>query len=274
MYKIAQRCHGYYCADSSTNQTFFYDGANLKFRVWFETKDKAENFQNMLTDMNENHSYFASVCEYESDITCVSVDKCSQRIMSKDYNTAEIDESPYLSLNDFKSISDSSIVDGDASEYAHQSVENLDYWKIFGLKFHRCCLIDKHSQHAKHIKFRNNPDNFIYGSVVFHDALDGMNTVHGEVSLVVLYEEYLGSEDILIEGNYQRRDKISVIIQFRSRETASPYGKFLKFGTEKIDEYRYRSFLYAQNYEIMKYCLGVKYQNCHWDEDSDVAEEV
>ena len=110
----------------------------------------------------------------------------------------------------------------------------------------------------KNKQFEKNPDNLIYASWQFQQHLDGLNTLIG-VGLAIRFEKVVAVDEVSVDDRYETRHRISVIVEFRNPTIASVFEPMFKFGTEKISDVEFRSYLYAVDPNVMIHCLQTKY---------------
>ena len=177
------------------------------------------------------------------------------RVMFTHYKSADNNESPTMSLNDMLSESTSVASNQCDASLSLQSLENPSLIIALHCKWYKCLLISKQEK-----EYANNPDNVIYASWLFHQQLDGLNTVDGKG--VAIKFDYLGDlEEVQLgNGRYENRRKVNVIVEFRHSDVAMVFSALLKDGTVRLSDTEYRSFIYARDGAIMQYCLERKYQ--------------
>jgi len=255
MYRCAQKCHAYYSQHGHDKSIYYEVGSSdLSVHLLFANRLNAEDFQNALTDVGMNHSHFQSKLTVERDISIVVTSTNPPRVFYIDYKPEDNNDSPYMSLNDILSDSNSVITISHDPSLALQALEGVHAVADMGSKWYKCHLIS-----AKDKEYVKDPDNVIYASWLFHQHLDGLNTVNG-TGVAVRFEKVLCEEEVALNGKYERRYKLEVVVEFRDPGLAYRFERFLKDGTKKLSETSFLSFLYARDAERMKLCLDVKYQ--------------
>lgn len=259
VYRAAQNCFGYY----SDGGSIYFDGSSvdLTIRVWFEEKGHALQFQNELSSFAENHSRFKEKLQLCREVLekPPPLGSTLRRIMGEDYNPADNNDSPVLSLNDVLSNGDSQVSVAHDPSYALQSLENVSAVSSIGSKWYKCHLV---SRKEKDKSIADHKDNVIYESWTFHQLFDGLNTTDG-IGVLVQFDRFaspLNEQVLVASGKYETRQKLFVIVVFRTADIATIMGAYLKDGTEKLDECRFRSFLYARDADKMKEFLNMKYE--------------
>ena len=258
MFKCAQECHALQSLEGLERTIYYAEGSNdLTVSLLFRERRDAEDFQNKLMNFSFDHHHFASKLEVSPDILDVTVPATQQlhRVMYTHYKSADNNESPTMSLNDMLSESTSVASNqGDAS-LSLQALENPTLIIALRSKWYKCHLISKQDK-----EYANNPDNVIYASWLFHQQLDGLNTVDG-VGVAIKFSHLGDLEEVQLgNGRYEYRQKVNVIVEFRYSDVAMAFSGLLKDGTERISDNEYRSFVFARDGECMRYCLERKYQ--------------
>jgi hypothetical protein len=95
-----------------------------------------------------------------------------------------------------------------------------------------------------------------------------LNTING-IGVAIQFQKVLCAEEVALNGKYERRYKLEVVVEFRDSDLACTYQYLLKDGTKRINETSFLSFLYARDAERMKYFLNTKYDETKklWNED-------
>lgn len=266
IFKCAQDSLAYFPATDS-NKAIWYEGESmdLSVRLWFKSERDAMEFQNKLLNFQLVHPTFFSALSVDENVYEIRADVSLQRVMYKHYKSSDNDESPVMSLNDLKLNSDKTTVLDFASDpsRALQSLENPN--ALIALKLYRCHLIPKTVK-----KYKDDPDNVIYGTWVFHQYFDGLNTEgeHEYPQLAVQFERAEERAEVDVgNGHFEWRQKIWVIIHFEDEDICTFMQSFLKPGSEKLDNLKWRSFLYVCNEETFKFFLQKKFDatKALWD---------
>lgn len=253
LYKTAMECHAYHPTIDIKRTIFYEEGSsNLRIRLIFSTKDHAEEFQNKLLSFSAMYSHFGRKLNLERSIVRVDLIAEPARVLIDEYESLDNAESPDMSLNDM--FSDASVVSlSHDPSHTLKALEDVDKVAVLGTKWYKCHLIS-----AKNKQFEKNPDNLIYASWQFHQHLDGLNTLIG-VGLAIRFEKVVAVEEVSVGDRYETRHRISVIVEFRNPTIASVFEPMFKFGTEKISDVEFRSYLYAVDPNVMIHCLQTKY---------------
>jgi hypothetical protein len=256
IYKTAQDCNAFYCEGQKLN-SIYYDGdsKDLTIRLLFKTESDAFNFQNKLSNFMFDHPTLGVKINVEKDINIVALNNYPERVFYIDYNTDATDSPPFFTLADIKSsLSESLLSDFANPESAMQSLEDVSLYP--NLKLYWCHLISrKQKQHS------NNKNNAIFGSWIFHQYFDALNSVNDYPELAVKFES-IGETTIITtaEGQNKSKTKVNVSIEFIDEKVASFMSIYFKKGTITVDTLHFQSFLYADNGEEMKYFLEKKYE--------------
>jgi hypothetical protein len=269
MYKTAQHFVAYFPLEGRDQAIYYKEGSSdLFINLLFCSRRDAELFQNELLNFAFVHSHFKEKLELNEEIVEVEVTNQPDRIFHRHYVPSDNNESPEISLNDILGSPSASVVTIGKSDCILQSLEEERIVCQFDSKWYKCHLIS-----AKNLKFKNNPNNIIYASHHFHQLFDGLNTSRG-VGVLLKFIGFGDMENVFNGVEYVTRQKVFVEIQFRDRDIATSFGRLLKTGTTRIDDYSYHSFLYAEDGETMKYCLESKYKVENWLENmSSVSED-
>ncbi len=208
---------------------------------------------------------------FDRKLQTITLEELPDRIFFTDYNADyNTDSPPFLTLNDLLSSHSESVLSNNGDpERALQSLEDLT--KFPNLKCYKCHIISRKVE-----EYKDNPDNRIYSSWIFHQYFDGLDTESNYPELAVKFESVSGQEDVPIGNDFARRWKINVIVVFRDEELAKFMSSLFKVGTQQIQDnpLRYQSFLYARNANDMQYFLEHKYNETtklweNWAESMD-----
>lgn len=140
MYKCAQDCMAYDCEKGEKKSTF-YDGESrdMQIDILFKQETNACSFQNSLMNFKFAHPSFGLKINIDREL---KEEYLSKRILHVDYDGADNDKSPALSLADIRHILSSN---GDSTSYdpikSLMSLENISI--LLGLKFHWCHLVSR-----------------------------------------------------------------------------------------------------------------------------------
>jgi hypothetical protein len=272
IYQTAQECHAYYCQEGKDKSIFYEEGSNdLTIRLLFASTENGEDFQNELSNFGFKFPAFAEKIFFDRKLQTITLEELPDRILFRDYNADyNTDSPPFLSLNDLLSSHSESVLSNNGDpERALQSLEDLT--KFPNLKCYKCHIISRKVE-----EYKDNPDNRIYSSWIFHQYFDGLDTESNYPELAVKFESVSGQEDVPIGNDFARRWKINVIVVFRDEELAKFMSSLFKVGTQQIQDnpLRYQSFLYARNANDMQYFLEHKYNETtklweNWAESMD-----
>jgi hypothetical protein len=258
----------FYCEDGKT-RSIFYDGdsTDLSMNLLFKSEVHAFTFQNALINFKFAHPTFGS---------CISVDEAVQkvelreegmtRVFHKHYVGDDNDDSPHLSLADIRHTlssrhTSSSDTDIEASHDPLHALQSLEDISLFpSINYYRCHLVSQTVAES-----RDDPNNCIFETRIFHQYFDKLNTRSTGPMIAVKYVSTAEApEDVPVGETHVTRRRVTVAIEFFS----SPEGRalvnvilpMLKLGTKKLDDLRFESFLYPENPERMKGYLDRRYQ--------------
>jgi hypothetical protein len=250
----------YYC-ENGFKKSIFYDinSRDMEINLLFERKDQACGFQNTLLNFRFTHPTFGNQISIDEDIKEVHFSDAFRRVLHNHYDGADNNESPALSLADIKYVlsSDTESVSYDPIK-ALQSLEDITI--LPGLKYYWCHLVSR-----KQKKLKNNENNCIWGSWIFHQYFDALNTQDIGVPLIAV--KYINTaeqtEDIPVGDRTVTRKRVVVHVEFIDsqvgRNTALLFQRFMKNGTRILDALHYESFLYPKDPEQMQKFLNAKY---------------
>ena len=188
-----------------------------------------------------NHSRFQSKLTVDEAIIQVKSIAEPSRVFYTHYNPKDNADSPDISLNDILSDSNSVISISHDPSMALQALEGIHAVADMGSKWYKCHLIS-----AKNKEYEKDPDNIIYASWVFHQHLDGLNTVNG-TGVAIRFVKVLCEEEVALNDKYERRYKLEVDVEFRDPDLAYRFERLLKDGTKKLSETSFLSYLYARD---------------------------
>eukprot|EP01035_Chromulina_nebulosa_P000575 gene575-806_t len=189
VFKCAQDQMAFYC-EGGTKRSIFYDGAgrDMQINLLFEHKADAFAFQNTLVNFRFVHPTFGNKIHIEENLDKVSLAQPSSRVFHSHYIGADNNESPALSLRDIRHVLSSN---GDSVSYdpvkALQSLEDIAIFP--GLKYYRCYLVSRKVKAEK-----NNANNCIWGTWIFHEYFDALNTEHVGVPLIAV--KYVSTSEL------------------------------------------------------------------------------
>ena len=254
IYNCAQDCVAFYPIGKGF--IYYEDGSSdLTVCLWFENKDHAHDFQNVLSRFANEHSRFKEKLVLERDLRKLPLPTAElSRVMRDDYKPADNADSPLMSLNDVMSDGDSCVSVSHDPAFALQSLEDVGAVARFDSKWYKCHLVGK----TDDVTLADNSNNVIYESWNFHQLFDGLNTVT-RVGVLIECERVEAEEEVLVaDGKYEKRQKLIVKVTFKNPDVAKVMESYLKHGTERIDDTSYRSFLFARDAAVMKGCLDRK----------------
>ena len=261
----------YYC-ENGIKHSIFYDGAgrDMQINLLFKHEAEAFAFQNTLVNFRFVHPTLGNKIRIEEKVDKVSLAQPSSRVFHSHYIGADNNESPALSLDDIRDVlsSNGSSVSYDPVK-ALQSLEDIAIFP--GLKYYCCHLVSK-----KVNAHKSNPNNCIWGTWIFHEYFDALNTQDVGVPLIAV--KYVSTseltEDIPLGNNKTlTRRKVTVAIEFFDsdvgRRVAISFQAMMKVGTVVVDALHYKSFLYPNDPVEFKAFLEAKYEETMkaWNED-------
>jgi hypothetical protein len=239
-------------------KSIFYEGnsKDLTIHLLFENKENARDFQNALSNFRFQHPSFHQKILFDQKLQQVSTELIPEPVFYDNYQGNDNSDSPpFLSLNDILSSHSESVLSNNGDpETQRQSLEDLS--KFPKLKCYRCHIIS-----ATNKDHHKDPDNAIYGSWMFHQYFDALNTETRIPELAVKFDSVAEEEEVPVADKYEKRWKINVLVEFRDQEVAETVSLYFKSGTQRVpnNPLIYQSFLYARNPENMKYFLDFKY---------------
>ena len=119
-------------------------------------------------------------------------------------------------------------------------------------------MVSKSEISREYAKYKDHPDNFVYARWNVHQLYDGLHTSVG-VGVAIRFESILGLEEVEVSnGKFEHRSKVSVIVEFRTADLAATFERWVKDGTEKLDDCKYRSFLHVTDPDMLRICLDRK----------------
>jgi hypothetical protein len=150
-----------------------------------------------------------------------------------------------------------------------QSLEDIAIFP--SLKYYRCHLVSRKVKAEKY-----NANNCIWGTWIFHEYFDALNTEHVGVPLIAV--KYVSTseltEDIPLGDNKTlTRRKVAVAIEFFDsdvgRRVAISFQAMMKVGTVVVDALHYESFLHPKDPVELQAFLKVKYEKTMkaWSEE-------
>ena len=199
-----------------------------------------------------------------------------RRVFVHHYETADNLDSPVLTLDDVTrgvlSSENSILITNFDPLKSLQSLEDLRFFPQ--TKYYWCHLVSRQEKATK-----NNPNNCIWGSWVFHQYFDALNLL---VQIPLIAIKYVGTAEhpeTIITG--VTRKKVTSWVEFENTENGKHIAKifqvFMKFGTKQLSETLFESFIYPENPVEMRTFLEIKYNNTMgmWGRDgSSVSEDA
>jgi hypothetical protein len=272
VYKCAQDNMAYYCEDGNKQSIFYEDASrNMTINLLFKHETEAFAFQNTLVNFRFAHPTFGIKIHIDKTVSKVHLSNPSDRVFHMEYDGADNNESPALSLADIRHVLSS---DGGSESYdpvkALQSLEDIAIMP--GLKYYWCHLVSRQVA-----KVKKNPNNCIYGTWIFHQYFDALNTEVVGIPLIAV--KYLSTEnepeDIPAGDKVLTRKKVNVSIEFYNndvgRRVAIAFQALMKAGTKVLDDRHYESFLFPKDPVEMRDFLSAKYGETMkaWKSDDD-----
>ena len=250
----------YYCENGS-KKSIFYDSnsRDMEINLLFKSEEHAGGFQNALLNFRFTHPTFGNQIHIDEDIEEVFLLEALKRVLHKHYDGDDNNLSPALSLADLRHVlsSNTASVSYDPMK-ALQSLEDITI--LPGLKYYWCHLVSRKVRSEK-----NNENNCIWGSWIFHQYFDALNT--REIGVPLIAVKYISTavetEDIPVGDGYVTRKRVVVHVEFIDsqvgRNTALLFQRFMKNGTKILDDLHYESFLYPKDPEQMQQFLNAKH---------------
>eukprot|EP01035_Chromulina_nebulosa_P031193 gene31193-41561_t len=223
---------------------------------------KGYSSTNALLSFRYIHPTFGRKFIVDEEVSEVSVSQAMKRVFHVLYESKDNTDSPIMSLADAKHVLSS---DKESSCYdplkALQSLEDITLFP--GLKCYKCHLVSRKVRATT-----NNVNNLIWGSWIFHDYFDALNTQN--VGVPVIAVKYIGMEEHTTdnlpvgENKMVSRVKVYVTITFFDdvigRKTSIMFQPIMKVGTKMLSDLEYESFLYPQSPVEFKKFLEIKYE--------------
>ena len=271
VFKCAQDHMAYYC-ENGTKHSIFYDGAgrDMQINLLFKHEAEAFAFQNTLVNFRFVHPTFGNRIRIEENVDKVSLAQPSSRVFHSHYIGADNYESPVLSLADIRHVLSSN--GGSVSYDPVKALQSLEDIAIFpGLKYYWCHLVSRKVKTKK-----KNANNCIWGTWIFHEYFDALNTENVGVPLIAV--KYVSTseltEDIPLGDNKTlTRRKVTVAIEFFDndvgRRVAISFQAMMKVGTVVVDALHYESFLHPKDPVELNAFLEGKYDETMkaWSEE-------
>lgn len=260
IYKCAQDHYAFYC-ENGNEQSIFYDGSSVDMQInlLFKKKTEAFAFQNTLENFKFIHPTFGNKIQIDETVEEVHLPRLSKRVFHRHYAGADNNEPPVLSLADIQDVlsSTGSSVCYDP-EKALQSLEDITIMP--GMKYYWCHLVSRQVLDVK-----NNPNNCIWGSWIFHEYFDALNVQYTRIPFIAVRYVSTGEEAETISAGdkFLSRKRVNVMIEFHDsvvgRNAAYCFQPITKMGTEVVNDRRYSSFLYPENPDEFRSFLEQKY---------------
>lgn len=261
IYKCSQDHMAYYC-ENGNKQSIFYEGASkdMQINLLFKHEAEAFAFQNTLVNFRFLHSTFGTKIRIDEAVEEVHLPQPSRRVFHQHYAGSDNNESPALSLADISHLLSSS--NGGSVCYdpvkALQSLEDIAI--LPGLKYYWCHLVSR-----KVTAVKNNVNNCIWGTWIFHQYFDALNAEKVGVPLIAV--KYVSTaeqtEDIRAGDKMLTRKRVNVAIEFFNndvgRKVAILFQPLMKAGTTIVDDLHYSSFLYPKDPVEFQEFLEEKY---------------
>lgn len=260
----------YYC-ENGNKHSIFYDGASndLQINLLFKHEAEAFAFQNTLVNFRFAHPTFGNKIRVDEAVNEVNLSEPCKRVFHLHYDGSDNVDSPALSLADIRHVLSSN---GGSVCYdpvkALQSLEDIAI--LPGLKYYWCHLVSRQVTSVK-----NNVNNCIWGTWIFHQYFDALNTEVIGVPLIAV--KYVSTaeqtEDVLAGDKLVTRKRVNVAIEFFDdevgRRVAISFQAMMKAGTTVVDTLHYSSFLYPKNPEEFQKFLEEKYAETMkaWEEE-------
>ena len=258
IYKCGEECHAlYHPAGSAASIYYEGDGEDLQVRLLFRTLEKAEGFQTKLNTFASEHPHFAKKLSVTRAIARVNVGQEVERVLRTDYRSSDNDDSLEMSLSDVLSNSASVVsLRGDTSRML-QALENTNVVALYGSMWYKCHLISAKSEHA----LKNDPDNFIYASWIFHQQFDGLHTPNGIAVAISIDSKDPVQEEVAVNDGYEQRWRVDVFIHFQNTVLAHSLEPWLKIGTNRVDDLCFKSFIYVRDHVKFSECVRWKLED-------------
>ena len=268
MYRYAEE-HGACYLPNNEKSIWYDDGSNdLQIALVFEKKEFARAFQTFLTQSYLNNPMVRQgdiAVREELNVIYVATHK---QVFLTHYDAAEYD-SPLASLEEFMGVppSHSSLSVASATNplVQFQSIETL----ISGTRPYRCHI----KPQSKFGGLAKNDNNVIFGSWLFHQYFDGLQTeditgTHNIPQIALRPNPNEQPIDEMVGESSQKLTKVSVLVECRCNNIASVVGNMLKMGSELISEDTWKTFVHVQDSKTFCNFLDWKYKDTHrrWEE--------
>lgn len=245
IYEDAQEFRGCYNLHAP-DQTIWYppNSSDLKICLFFEEKIHAHDFVARMVNYNSTHTILRERVVVEERIETVDSQEEAAYVYKNAYKF-EDSTSPANTGGDMAS--NTEVEFGGDPVIQMRSLENLALLKKHETLY-KCHIAPK----AFYQQYKNDPDNIIYGSHLFHSYFDGDGKRRPEGAdwswgipprLQVKFES-VGDECIVGETRYTR---IIVRIVFTDPEVARAMDGRWREGYEVLGDLSFRSFFYSSN---------------------------
>ena len=259
-YIIAGRCHGFY--DSSKENSFFYDGNDLKLSIMFDSQGNAQDFIMSLYAMQKTILISNPfVFDRTRDIKEMMSEAALQWILPSDSISTDFD-SPEHSINvaDYRSDQGSEISTSTASNPENQylMIENQDNPYLYKLQVYNCHLKSK----KDYPESENDPNNILKFSWSLHQRFDGLNTYgnHLVPQIAIKYVKKDCTESVEVTPEYfVVKEKVIIALESPDLAILNSVHSTLKSGSY-LKERAIFTFVHVENAERFEENLMAKYK--------------
>jgi hypothetical protein len=258
VFKFLERHMGHFSRKDGI-QILYDPNGNLSATAYFLTYESACQFQNSMNEW-EIHKELANLRGVEIDpITPQQVPNPLDlvRIRLQDYQP-QASESPCQSINQIHSyrlsVPVTEAVDPTTELAKYQSIDKL----LPHLQHYKCHLKNK----SKFKELRNDENNIVAASWIFHQLLDGLNTAEG-IPLVLLSVKSASDHRIAAQGN---RVLVTLNLEFFFQENAAAFAA--SEGARKVDDMNWETVIFVKDRDQFQKCVEWKYgvTKTAWDQ--------
>jgi hypothetical protein len=251
VFYLGGECHAFYLPEGRA-ASIFHDGDHLHVSLVFESRADAMSFQTALEKYAVHNPLLGLNQALHLDNTlypqAVPPSTQLERVSLQHYKTADSDSPPWSLAAYAVSESQGTPATVDP-ERLHQCLEKP--YNFCGVKLYTMHLKSK----SRFPALKAEENNTLYGSWLFHQYLDGLNTESGLPVLAIRAETY--TQDGAVVG----RARVNVLIELRSADEAATVPHLLKDNSERISDLLYRSFVYVTDPVLFMECLTWKYED-------------
>ena len=274
VYKAAEE-HLAFCVDHDT--AIRYEGDDLKVDIYFKEEAAAMKFETSVNNWNYDRPLRTLEPAPQSEpVQDVPSPNNLVRVRLQQYNPARYPKeeggSPVESLADIQGPLSSAApseaaLDTDLAKF--QSIEKPELLRYGGTKTYKLHLKNQGKMYGHEKSLKNNEDNMLAGTWLFHQHFDGLNHDMKMPSIAIKP----GAVEETVEFSGHKRRKVVVEIEFHDDQAETAISPMLKTGSEKsTPPLRWRSFVHVRDAKTFKDCLQWKYEDtkAKWRQAEDL----